>query len=98
MICVLIAITNKISSEQAFHYARREINNKFTSEEFIFPFFLFFQTWKEFPDRLVGFPARIHKTNPKELINGKRLRYKYESEWSNSVSMVLTGAAFYHQV
>eukprot|EP00111_Clytia_hemisphaerica_P000401 TCONS_00001106-protein len=57
-----------------------------------------YQTWKEFPDRLVGFPARFHITNPKELINGKRLQYKYESEWSNSLSMVLTGAAFYHQV
>lgn len=57
-----------------------------------------FQTWKEYPDRLVGFPARIHITHPKELINGKRLQYKYESEWSNSVSMVLTGAAFYHQI
>ncbi len=25
-------------------------------------------------------------------------KWKYESEWTNEVSMVLTGAAFYHKV
>jgi len=25
-------------------------------------------------------------------------RWKYESEWKNDISMVLTGAAFYHKV
>ncbi|XP_072164852.1 exostosin-2-like [Diadema setosum] len=45
--------------------------------------------WREFPDRLVGFPSRLHLWE-----NGK---WKYESEWMNDISMVLTGAAFYHK-
>ena len=50
------------------------------------------QTWREFPDRLVGFPGRVHTTQ-----NGTN-RFKYESEWTNTVSMVLTGCAFHHKV
>lgn len=50
-----------------------------------------FQTWREFPDRLVGFPGRVHTTQ-----NGTN-RFKYESEWTNTVSMVLTGCAFHHK-
>lgn len=57
-----------------------------------------YQTWREFPDRLVGFPARVHITDPNDVINGKRMKYKYESEWQNELSMVLTGAAFYHKM
>jgi len=57
-----------------------------------------FQAWREFPDRLVGFPARNHIIGPSELINGHRMKYKYESEWQNQLSMVLTGAAFYHRL
>lgn len=50
-----------------------------------------FQAWREFPDRVVGFPGRVHTS---ENISN---RYKYESEWTNSVSMVLTGCAFHHK-
>ena len=48
-----------------------------------------YQVWREFPDRLVGFPPRLHL-----WMNNNKL--KYESEWKNNVSIVLTGAAFYH--
>ena len=48
-----------------------------------------YQVWREFPDRLVGFPPRLHVWT-----DGNKL--KYESEWKNDVSIVLTGAAFYH--
>lgn len=51
-----------------------------------------YQVWREFPDRLVGFPSRVHRWD-----NHTR-QWKYESEWTNDVSMVLTGAAFYHKV
>ena len=57
-----------------------------------------YQTWREYPDRLVGFPARAHEIVTNELINGKVLKYKYASEWRNELSMVLTGAAIYHKV
>lgn len=52
----------------------------------------FFQVWREFPDRLVGYPGRLH------LWDHEMGKWKYESEWTNEVSMVLTGAAFYHKV
>uniref|UniRef100_H2ZE25 Exostosin-2 n=1 Tax=Ciona savignyi TaxID=51511 RepID=H2ZE25_CIOSA len=48
-----------------------------------------FQVWREFPDRIVGFPSRLHLWT-----DDNRLRY--ESEWKNDISVVLTGAAFYH--
>ena len=48
--------------------------------------------WREFPDRLVGYPGRLH------LWDHEMGKWKYESEWTNEVSMVLTGAAFYHKV
>lgn len=51
-----------------------------------------FQVWREFPDRLVGFPSRVH------LWDNTTGKWRYESEWTNSISMVLTGAAFYHKV
>ena len=44
-----------------------------------------FQVWREFPDRLVGFPSRTH------VWNNQTKQWKYESEWTNDVSMVLTG-------
>jgi len=56
-----------------------------TSDEIEFGY----QVWREFPDRIVGFPSRLHVWTE----NGK---LKYESEWKNDVSIVLTGAAFYH--
>ena len=40
----------------------------------------------------MGFPGRVHTS---ENISN---RFKYESEWTNSVSMVLTGCAFHHKV
>lgn len=51
-----------------------------------------FQVWREFADRIVGFPSRVHRWN------NFTHKYRYESEWTNDVSMVLTGAAFYHKV
>lgn len=51
-----------------------------------------FQVWREFPDRIVGFPSRLHMWD-----NGTNC-WKYESEWTNSISMVLTGGAFHHKV
>ncbi|XP_076235324.1 exostosin glycosyltransferase sotv [Calliopsis andreniformis] len=50
-----------------------------------------YEVWREFPDRIVGFPSRIHMWD-----NGTNC-WKYESEWTNSISMVLTGAAFHHK-
>lgn len=47
--------------------------------------------WREFPDRLVGFPSRLH------LWDEAHGKWKYESEWMNDISMVLTGSAFYHK-
>ena len=44
-----------------------------------------YQVWREFPDRLVGFPSRTH------VWNNTTQKWKYESEWTNDVSMVLTG-------
>ena len=58
-----------------------------TSDELEFAY----QVWREFPDRLVGFPSRTHVWN-----NATR-QWRYESEWTNDVSMVLTGASFYHK-
>lgn len=55
-------------------------------------FFVLLQVWREFPDRLVGYPGRLH------LWDHEMGKWKYESEWTNEVSMVLTGAAFYHKV
>lgn len=58
-----------------------------TSDELEFGF----EVWREFPDRIVGFPSRVH------LWDNSTNQWKYESEWTNDVSMVLTGAAFYHK-
>lgn len=49
------------------------------------------QVWREFPDRLVGFPSRSHSWSPEK-------GYQYESEWHHYFSIVLTGAAFHHKV
>lgn len=50
-----------------------------------------FEVWCEFPDRIVGFPSRTH------VYDNVTQSYTYESEWKNEISMVLTGAAFYHK-
>lgn len=51
-----------------------------------------FEVWREFPDRIVGFPSRTH------IWDNNTDQWKYESEWTNKISMVLTGAAFHHKV
>ena len=51
-----------------------------------------FQIWREFPDRIVGFPSRVHR------YDNLTHRWKYDSEWTNEMSLILTGAAFYHKV
>lgn len=53
---------------------------------------LLFKVWREFPDRIVGFPSRTH------VWDNSTQRWKYESEWTNQISMVLTGVAFHHKV
>ncbi|KAG1676608.1 Exostosin-2 [Nymphon striatum] len=58
-----------------------------TSDEIEFAY----HVWREFPDRIVGFPSRVH------LWDSKTQKWKYESEWTNEISMVLTGIAFYHK-
>ncbi|KAJ6637227.1 Exostosin-2 [Pseudolycoriella hygida] len=50
-----------------------------------------YEVWREFPDRIVGFPSRTHVWD--NITN----RWRYESEWTNEISMVLTGAAFHHK-
>nr|CAG4646058.1 EOG090X01LY [Macrothrix elegans] len=51
-----------------------------------------FEVWRQFPDRIVGFPSRTH------VWDRYHRSWKYESEWTNNISMVLTGAAFYHRI
>lgn len=58
-----------------------------TSDELEFGY----EVWREFPDRIVGFPSRTHKWD------NMTKHWKYESEWTNNISMVLTGAAFHHK-
>nr|XP_022907992.1 exostosin-2 isoform X1 [Onthophagus taurus] len=50
-----------------------------------------YEVWREFPDRLIGYPSRTH------IWDNTTLSWKYESEWTNEISMVLTGAAFLHK-
>ena len=40
----------------------------------------------------MGFPSRLH------LWDASTGSWRYESEWTSEISMVLTGAAFYHKV
>ena len=47
--------------------------------------------WRDFPDRIVGFPARNH------VWDADKSRWGYTSKWMNEYSMVLTGAAFLHK-
>ncbi|XP_023293809.2 exostosin-2 [Lucilia cuprina] len=50
-----------------------------------------YEVWREFPDRIVGFPSRLH------VWENLTSHWRYESEWTNQISMVLTGAAFHHK-
>ncbi|KAM8712579.1 hypothetical protein ACLKA7_012989 [Drosophila subpalustris] len=58
-----------------------------TSDELDFGY----EVWREFPDHIVGFPSRIH------VWDNATMQWHYESEWTNQISMVLTGAAFHHK-
>ncbi|KAL9877122.1 exostosin glycosyltransferase sotv isoform 1-T4 [Glossina fuscipes fuscipes] len=61
--------------------------NMLTADEVDFGY----EVWREFPDRIVGFPSRLH------VWNNFSSHWRYESEWTNQISMVLTGAAFLHK-
>lgn len=50
-----------------------------------------FVVWQQFPDRIVGYPGRSHYWDDSKSTWG------YTSKWTNDYSIVLTGAAFYHQ-
>ncbi|GFQ71601.1 exostosin-like 3 [Trichonephila clavata] len=50
-----------------------------------------FRVWRESRDRIVGFPGRYHAW---DTVNGGWL---YNSNYSCELSMVLTGAAFFHK-
>ncbi|XP_060537040.1 exostosin-1 [Cylas formicarius] len=58
-----------------------------TTEEIDFAFVV----WKQFPDRIVGYPGRSHYWDDSKSTWG------YTSKWTNDYSIVLTGAAFYHR-
>uniref|UniRef100_A0A0R3RHE5 Exostosin-2 n=1 Tax=Elaeophora elaphi TaxID=1147741 RepID=A0A0R3RHE5_9BILA len=50
-----------------------------------------YQTWRENPDRLVGFlPSTA-------VFNESTKSYEYHAEWINSMNIILMGAAFYHK-
>ncbi|CAG9135746.1 unnamed protein product [Plutella xylostella] len=51
-----------------------------------------FDVWREFPSRIVGFPSRLH------VWDAAAAAWRYHSEWTNQISMVLTGAAFHHKL
>ena len=50
-----------------------------------------FRVWRENRDRLVGFPGRFHAWDKEHS------SWNYNSNYSCELSMVLTGAAFYHK-
>ncbi|XP_022901231.1 exostosin-1 [Onthophagus taurus] len=50
-----------------------------------------FAVWQQFPDRIVGYPARSH------YWDDSKGSWGYTSKWTNDYSIVLTGAAFYHR-
>jgi len=49
------------------------------------------EVWRDFQDRLVGFPARGHWWDE------TRRRWRFDSRWTNEYSVVLTTAAFLHR-
>ena len=53
-----------------------------------------YKVWREYPDRLVGFPGRYHNQASKDAPQ----TFHYQSQWNNDVSMVLTGVAFQHKL
>ncbi|VDP15039.1 unnamed protein product [Onchocerca flexuosa] len=50
-----------------------------------------YQTWRENPDRLVGFLPRV------AVFNESTKLYEYHTDWANSMNIILLGAAFYHK-
>lgn len=60
---------------------------KLNSDEIDFAF----STWKMFPDRIVGFPARSH------YWDSAKSQWSYSSTMSNHFSIILTSGAFYHR-
>ena len=50
-----------------------------------------FRVWRESRDRIVGFPGRFHAWNAKDG------QWNYNSNHTCELSMVLTGAAFFHK-
>ena len=50
------------------------------------------RVWREERDRIVGFPGRYHAWDEKHD------SWLYNSNYSCEMSMVLTGAAFFHKV
>lgn len=50
-----------------------------------------YRVWRDFPDRIVGYPARAH------FWDDSKNAWGYTSKWTNYYSIVLTGAAFYHR-
>ena len=50
-----------------------------------------FRVWRENRERLVGFPGRFHAWD------AEHQSWNYNSNYSCELSMVLTGAAFYHK-
>ncbi|XP_050314376.1 exostosin-1 [Anthonomus grandis grandis] len=89
------AMEGKSSISQRF-YPHKEIKTDavlsldedtiLTTEEIDFAFVV----WKQFPDRIVGYPGRSHYWDDSKSTWG------YTSKWTNDYSIVLTGAAFYH--
>ena len=53
---------------------------------------LFCRIWRENRDRIVGFPGRFHAWDVENT------GWNYNSNYSCELSMVLTGAAFFHKV
>ena len=52
----------------------------------------FLRVWREARDRIVGFPGRYHAWDVPHQ------SWLYNSNYSCELSMVLTGAAFFHKV
>ena len=56
------------------------------------PFPLLLRVWRESRDRIVGFPGRFHAWDVRHS------GWLYNSNYTCELSMVLTGAAFFHKV
>lgn len=52
----------------------------------------FYSVWREARDRIVGFPGRYHAWD------SNHSSWLYNSNYTCELSMVLTGAAFFHKV